>query len=66
MKVDFYIGPRYICSSWRYRNLKSAMQGFLKNPVYQGMREDGTIGPVRVPEEELWVLEVRRAPTFRT
>ena len=47
-KIDFYVGGRYVCSSCQYPNLKAARDGFLKNPSWQGLRADGTLGKVSI------------------
>lgn len=46
-KIDFFIGGHYVCSSTRYRNFKDAVAGFRKNPTWQGMKPDGTLGLCR-------------------
>ena len=62
-KIDFYSGPRYLCSTMQSKTLKEALEKFLKTKSYQGMKIDGTVGICswEDTEDNRMVLEARFA-----
>lgn len=49
-KIDIFAGGKYICSTNQAKNVKEAKENFLKNPNWQGLRKDGSIGNVSLSE----------------
>jgi hypothetical protein len=46
-KIDIYVDGIYVCSSIRYHTIKQAIEEFKKNPLWQGLKHDGTLGICR-------------------
>ena len=43
-KIDIFLDGRYACSTMQARTIKQAIDNFKKNPTWQGLRADGTLG----------------------
>jgi len=43
-KIDIFVDGQYKCTTTRSKTCKEAVQNFVDDPWYQGMRKDGTIG----------------------
>lgn len=57
-KINFYVGGHYVCSSIRYKNLKEAKRGFMKNPSWAGLKPDGSFGLISIPKETYFTVSV--------
>jgi hypothetical protein len=60
-KIDFYSGPRYLCSTMQSKTLDEALEKFMKAKSYQGIKPDGRIGICtwEDTEDNRMVLEAR-------
>jgi hypothetical protein len=45
-KIDIYNDGKYICTTTQSKTCREAIERFYQKPVYQGMRNDGTIGTI--------------------
>ena len=47
-KINIYYNGQYICSTIRRKTVKEAKENFISNPVWQGLKVDGTIGECKI------------------
>jgi hypothetical protein len=47
-KIDIYYNGNYVCSTTQRKTCKEAKEKFAANPVWQGLKNDNTIGQCKI------------------
>lgn len=57
-KIDIFVNGRYVCSTNQARTCREAVEKFMANPRWQGLRADGHLGEVSL---DIYKVEKVRA-----
>jgi hypothetical protein len=52
-KIDIYYDSKYVCSTMQSKTCKEAKEKFAINPVWQGLKDNNTIGQCKIENIEI-------------
>jgi len=51
-KIDIFVDGKYTCTTTRSKTCKEAIEKFVNDPFYEGLRKDNTIGNIVILDIE--------------
>lgn len=60
-KIDIYYDGKYVCSTTQRKTLKEAKEKFAANPIWQGLRDNNTIGQCKIENVQIDKIKCRFA-----